>query len=949
MDTPLWSFMKAFKVNDGAEKYTHTSQMYPQLGKFTVDHNHQEEFWRLYCDGLLTEGNQFMCGISESPNPYMPILVDIDLDWTEEEALNIMKRRGVKVEYNKNGVAIFNESIYTQRHIDKLIEVYLDVFRYCFQEYEASRLFCFVLEKSKPYNNGVKVKNGFHLHFPYCFVHQSEQENQIYPRVVKRLNELDLFADLYKENSGAVVDRGAVKKYWLMYGARKDTKLESYRLTRIVNFKGMDVDLETVMENNVIVNLDGKHIDLKSPVKKDDQDPGEVKPIEYFLPRILSVHSYERPISRTRCDLESALPPKPSKIKDHKKEIYENMPFQEMYDMVKKLMAMINSRRADNYDTWIEIGWILFNIMKGSTDEGLQLFLEFSKRTSRNNYNEATCVYHWNTMEVRSYTIGTLRHFAGIDNPQEYAKFMAETSDRHIKDSLDGGHADLAKCLYDIFANRFVCASIERKIWYEFKDHRWIRMDSGISLRQRIDSELVPKYKLAIQKCFENGVDSQSEEVQARHKKLNAILLHLKTAGFKDSIMKECQEKFYNGNFLERLDNDKYLVGFTNGVIDLHTLTFRDGRPEDYISMTTGYDYKEYKEDDPDVQEVNTIMIKIYPDPILKRYALEYFARLLKGGNDAKTFLCHCSSGNNGKSVMIELVEKALGNYMVKLPTALLTGKRGQSSQAAPELARTHGVKFAVLQEPDGNDTMNGGILKELTGNDTMFIRGLFQSGSDMKLLFKLSLITNNLPRIPADDQAIWNRVRVLPYQSLFPQNNAEVPLTWEEQMKKKIFYRDPTITEKFDILKPAFMFILFNTYKECMQRGWSDDPEMVTEATLKYRENNDYLLQFVNECIKVDPRPGCNIGINDLYNTFKSWFQMTYNNSVKMATKNEIKEQLLKKWGPMKLNKWPGKRLKKPEDEEMEGSIRVLREDDFTDPSTTDDSEGGFNEDEFY
>ena len=52
--------------------------------------------------------------------------------------------------------------------------------------------------------------------------------------------------------------------------------------------------------------------------------------------------------------------------------------------------------------------------------------------------------------------------------------------------------------------------------------------------------------------------------------------------------MKECKEFFYDKTFIEKLNDQKNLIGFENGVYDLNTSTFRGGLPSDYVSLTTG-------------------------------------------------------------------------------------------------------------------------------------------------------------------------------------------------------------------------------------------------------------------------------------------------------------------------------------------------------------------------
>jgi intein/homing endonuclease len=136
----------------------------------------------------------------------------------------------------------------------------------------------------------------------------------------------------------------------------------------------------------------------------------------------------------------------------------------------------------------------------------------------------------------------------------------------------------------------------------------------------------------------------------------------------------------------------------------------------------------------------NEHLNKIFPDPELKQYFLEYCAMLLKGGNKSKTFLVLSGHGDNGKSINMELLKLVLGKYMRILPTTVLTGKKAQSSQATPELDGINGVRHVLVQEPEGKETMNIGTLKELTGNDEIYIRGLFKEGRNILPLFKLSM-----------------------------------------------------------------------------------------------------------------------------------------------------------------------------------------------------------------
>ena len=189
-------------------------------------------------------------------------------------------------------------------------------------------------------------------------------------------------------------------------------------------------------------------------------------------------------------------------------------------------------------------------------------------------------------------------------------------------------------------------------------------------------------------------------------------------------------------------------------------------------------------------------------------------------------------------------------------------------------------------------------MLKELTGNDSMYVRGLYKEGREVKPMFKLVLVCNKLPRLPCDDPATWNRIRVLEFESRFPKNASEVPKSFDEQIEKKVFPRDENMSEKLHYMKYAFMWMLTQEYKRLQNLKIREpDPEEVMKATLLYRENNDIFFQFVREKYVYDPNDkDAVLTIALVYEMFKQWFRDSFPN-LKVPTKNELKEDLVMRW----------------------------------------------------
>ena len=104
----------------------------------------------------------------------------------------------------------------------------------------------------------------------------------------------------------------------------------------------------------------------------------------------------------------------------------------------------------------------------------------------------------------------------------------------------------------------------------------------------------------------------------------------------------------------------------------------------------------------------------------------EHLASILIGTNENQTFNIYNGSGCNGKSKLVELMSKGLGDYKAQ-PITLVTQKRGSIGGTSSEIVQLQGVRYAVMQEPSKGDRINEGIMKEITGGDPIQGRALFK------------------------------------------------------------------------------------------------------------------------------------------------------------------------------------------------------------------------------
>lgn len=866
MDERLIQFLKSREVPTGGGKnYTHTSTITPKR-KFFIDGSDLELFYGVYNQVIAEEK---IAGITEIPEEIVPLIIDIDIKSTEGP-----------------------ERQYKLKHVRDLIRIYQEVIKDISERYTEKMLMCVVLEKSGSRLSGDFYKDGFHLHFPFFYTEKWVQDNYIRGEVIKKVAETKLFDDLnLVEPLDKVFDKVATKP-WLLYGSRKDPNSESYKATKFYNH---DLDLITIKD-----------------VFKTDYKGQKV----WNLPRYLSIRVGA---SATPLRIKAPEKPRDAPVAIQPQRTFKTNPAEIsafLSDQVQPLVEMLSEERAEDYNKWMEVGWCLFNVGEGH-QKALDYWVEFSRKSSK--FAEGQCEQMWSKMQVKNYTIGSLKKWASEDDAEGYDKYNNSRSEKLYMEALTIAHNDIAKILHHEYKDRFVCADIKTDLWYEFKSHRWQKSDIGIDLRMKLSRDIAKKYYDYLQECNRKASqanDSNNEESRkfwsARRDKIGKLIEKLKNASFKNAVMKEAVEYFYDKEFIHKIDENPDILVFENGVYDASIRAVRDGRPEDYCTKSTKIYYREFGYDHPQVIKMLELFKKTFVNPNLLRFFTQTVSDLIRGGNRHKIFTIWNGDGDNGKSVCADLIKSAFGDYYYTPPTTLLTGKQQQSSGATAELLPCKGARVVVLSETDNYDALNSGTMKKLTGGDDFYARGLFKEPIQIRPQFKLILHCNHLPNVSAEDKASWNRIRVLAFESKFPKNPEEVPEVVSEQWKEKMFPRDNTMKDWLPQLAEPFMWWLIKEY-ERIGPAPLYEPREVKAATDVYQKTNDFYMQFLDERIQETGDKKDMITLTVVYSQFKEWYKDSFP-STKIPSRVMARDAFEKKMGKAVKGVWCGYTLFDPE-----------------------------------
>ena len=854
-------FLHKHKVSKGS-KHTHTSMGKP-FGVFNIEDEDLDIFYKLYQDAIYKNN---VLHIIEKHTEVSPILIDFDFKFN----IDIKDRQ------------------YTIKHLKQIINLYMEEIESNFSfNNKSEELIAFVFERKKPYQTKTITKDGIHIMFPYIITEPYAQymlRDNILKKIENILSNINI-----KNAVSDIVDRCVIHKNgWLMYGSCKPN-CDPYKLTHIFD----------------------SH---REEIKLDEADYKGINNLAKFLS--IRRHSIDDCLKLKDSNLATKYKKKvtKSKIKNNKVSY--------SYDYVRSLIEILSVDRANEFEKWLEVGICLNSI---DSNELYDVWIDFSKKSQK--YDEDSCITKWNEITEsnknrKELTIASLIYWAKIDNFEKFMEIKRVDVQKRLEDTIRStvpNNWDIANVLYEMFQNQFVYS---KKCWYEFKNHKWESEEDGLCLRKKISNELVEEY-LRLNSQYndlaadagDDGDDSKKEEYLNQTKKIIKIINNIKSTSFKDNVLKECKELFHDKKFCDKLDTNEYLIGFDNGVYDLKNMEFRDGRPDDYITLSTNTSYIEYYEDSEESDQIEDFISKIIIDEDVRQYLLTLLASFLQGINAEEKFRIWTGSGSNGKSKLLELFISSFGDYCIKFPVTLLTGKRAQSNSCTPEIVQAVGKRFGYFDEPNENERINVGLMKEYTGGDKIKARGLHKDPIEFKPQFKLVLLCNELPKVPPNDDGTWRRMEVVEFKSKFVDNPKE----------PHEFERDNYLSEKIKQWKEYFLSWLIDKHYRIYRKQGISVPSDILKFTDEYKKNCDMYAEFLDELIEKGDKADC-ISINELHEEYKIWHIENYN-GIRSVTKKVFKKFIEKKFKKDEINNKgiKGYKFKNRHFEMNENDISVL------------------------
>lgn len=280
-------------------------------------------------------------------------------------------------------------------------------------------------------------------------------------------------------------------------------------------------------------------------------------------------------------------------------------------------------------------------------------------------------------------------------------------------------------------------------------------------------------------------------------------------------------------------DAHEFLLNTPDGTIDLKTGNLNQHCSSDYLTKMTAcsadQNGKELWQD-----AINKIFCN---DQELIDYVQQIVGLSAIGKVFVEALVIAYGDGSNGKSTFWNTISRVLGDYSGVISADILTV--GCKRNPKPEMAELKGKRLVIAAELEEGVRLNTSIMKQLSSTDEVSAEKKYKDPFKFIPTYTVVLYTNHLPKVGATDDGTWRRLIVIPF-------NAK--MGGKSDIKN---YADFLVENAGGAV---LSWIIEGARKAIANNYILKAPKVVEDAIGKYRQNNDWLSSFLEECCEVDP-----------------------------------------------------------------------------------------------
>ena len=335
-------------------------------------------------------------------------------------------------------------------------------------------------------------------------------------------------------------------------------------------------------------------------------------------------------------------------------------------------------------------------------------------------------------------------------------------------------------------------------------------------------------------KALERAIDEKSEKAFAEY--MTALV-------YKSFVMKRRDMKYITSALqaakpmllrdIKDFDSQEFLLNTPAATYDLRTGTSSEHSADDLITKVTAVSPTD---ENVDIW-LDTVNSFFCGDAELIEYVQQIVGLAAIGKVYMEALIISYGEGRNGKSTFWNTIARVLGSYSGSISADALTV--GCKRNVKPEMAELKGKRLVIAAELEEGMRLNTSVVKQLCSTDEVSAEKKYRDPFRYTPTHTLVLYTNHLPRVGANDEGTWRRLIVIPFNAKIEGNS---------DIKNYADY----LAEKAG---GAVLSWIIDGAKKVIECNFKlSIPQCVSDAISHYRENNDWLSMFIDDCCEVDP-----------------------------------------------------------------------------------------------
>lgn len=513
---------------------------------------------------------------------------------------------------------------------------------------------------------------------------------------------------------------------------------------------------------------------------------------------------------------------------------------EQIRDVRATLDFLASKGHGDKYPDWEGVGQELKAFARmgngARTPEVQGLFADYS-RQCKNHRGDDDVLRKWEQLSGTRTGIGALFRRAeklGFKNPATVRKLAR--NDGHERAAISD--VQISRKLVNLMMGRFL---------FEHAGRGWLIYGAGAwhpckrNEQQEIAKEIGP---ILFAEAYSNPNGLSIDDA----KRLAALAVRASGKSAIDAALKLAQSDPLLASHPTEFDTDRELLNCRNGIVHLTTGELRSHDPAIRMSRQCTVEFSTA----PPARWLRFLSEICMQDHELVAYLQRVCGYTLTGHVRDEILFFMLGRGANGKSVFANVLRKIMGSYAVILPSESLMPSRKDANAATPATAQLPGARLALANEVESGSKLSGQQVKGLCSTEAIPARHLFGSQFSFVPTHKLIVRGNHRPIVTDNDDGIWRRIHLIPFEAQFTAEQKDVGL------------EDALIAEA-----PKILGWMVQGAVAYFKQGVGTC-QRVQAGSMQYRKDSDLLGQWIED--NTDQAPAFEWIQNDAYANYRAW-----------------------------------------------------------------------------